>query len=69
MRFDHLASSIINLKRVLEPSLHSDSRQIDGEQLTIGGMRPQGPMPDLNDYSPLRGTVPCELEWRTTEQR
>jgi len=26
MRFDQLASSIINLTRVLEPSLHSDGR-------------------------------------------
>jgi hypothetical protein len=43
MRFDHLASSIINLKRVLEPSLHSDSRQIDGEQLTIRVPAAKGP--------------------------
>jgi hypothetical protein len=58
-----------NLKRVLEPSLHSDSRQIGGEQLMIRVLAAPGLMPDLNDYSPLRGTLPCVLKWRTAEQR
>ena len=68
MRFDHLARSILNAKRVLNACTATVGKST-ASSLRSGCPPPPGPMPDLNDYSPLRNTLPCVLKGCATEQR